>query len=365
MPNCQPAESSCLDTAVGYPQLQELIDSHRIFLARYRAMREKPEFVDLVEPASPDDELPSYVDLSQGQRLSLLAAAARFNAGDRVGAIGELEKESAFHRRLAAENRTLLVKMLSYAYLQRDALFVADVARKMSPKKEMALWRRLEALVRAPTKDELDVVAPLRQEFAQSMGWMQTRRYVRMSDSYYALQKTFPGGVGTRPWWDPIAPYLYRPHHSVNLFAAKVNIWLTVAEHPAKEYFKATETARERVRMLTPGALAGAILNPVGRNHPNLRGDPIDYFCRMHAHGGVLTLVRLQVKLRAAGISKPEAVVTALASPLGRTHPDPFTDEPMRFDPKTGTIGFEAQYKCISGASRPLVNRYGRMALPL
>jgi len=365
MPQCPSADSSCLDAAAGYPKLQELIDSHRVFLARYRAMREKPEFVDLVETASPDDELPGFLYLFQGQRLSLLAAALRFNAGDRVGAIGELEEENAFHRRMAAGSRTLIVKMLSYAALEKDALFVAEIAREMSPKKETALWRRLEALVRAPTKDELNIVPALRQESGQNMRWMQTRRHVRMSDSYYALAKTFPGEIGTRPWWDPIAPYLYRPHHGVNLYAAKVSIWLTVAEHPGKEYFKATETARERVRMLTPGALAGAILNPVGRNHRHLNADLVDYICRMHGHDGVLTLARLQVKLRAAGISKPEAVVTALASPLGRSHADPFTSEPMGFDPKTRTIGFEAQPKCVSGASRPLLSRYGRMALPL
>ena len=365
VPDCRPAESSCLKAAAGHPQLLELIESHRVFLARYRAMREKSEFIDLMEVASPDDEYPSYWELFQGQRLSFLVAAVRFNAADRAGALAELEKENAFHRRMAVGSRTLLVKMLSYAALERDALFAADMARQMPPKRDAALWRRLETLVRAPTKDELDVVPNLRVTFAQDMRWMQTRRYVRLSDSYYALsERVSPGELGTRPWWDPVAPYLYRPNHSLNLYAAKVKIRLTVAEHPSKDYYRATKEAGDRVKILDPGMLGSMIVNPIGRRHPNLQAGEIDYICRMHGHSGVLTLVRLQSKLRASGISTPEAVREVLASPLGSSHADPFTGEPMRFDAENRTIGFATEVKCISGASRALI-RDGRIALPL
>jgi hypothetical protein len=85
----------------------------------------------------------------------------------------------------------------------------------------------------------------------------------------------------------------------------------------------------------------------------------------MHAFAGVQRLVHLQVMLRATGISKPEEVLAALAGPLGRSHLDPFTGKPMRFDARTRTIGFDTQPKYISGPARALVERYGRMALPL
>jgi hypothetical protein len=363
LPDCRPAESSCLNATAGHPLLLELVEGHQVFLARYRAMREKPEFIDLLELASPDDEFPSYFNLVQGQRLSFLVAAIKFNAGDHAGAIAELEKENAFHRRMGVGGRTLILKMVSYAVLERDALFVADIARKMAPKKEGPLWRRLETLVRPPTKDELDVVPSLRVDFAQSMRWMQTRRYVRMSDSYYALAKTYPE-IGTRPWWDPVAPYLYRPNDSLNLFAANMNVWLTVAARPSKDYYKATKAAGEQVQALAPGLPASLIINPVGRRHPNLRAGEIDYICRMHGHSGVLALVRLQTKLRAEAISKPEAVRAALAGALGSSHADPFTGEPMVFDPGNMTIGFATEVKCIGGGSRALI-RDGRLALPL
>jgi len=361
MPWCRPEESSCLDAAARYPHLQDLIDSHRVFLLRYRAMREKPEFVSLLVRDSPADPLPAYQEIFQGQRLSLLTAAVRFNAGDRAGAIRELEKENAFHRRFAAQSRTLIDKLISYAALDRDALFIAEIARRISPD-ETALWPRLKALARAPTKDELDVVPPLKQETASTIRWMQTRRYVRLPDSYYGPE---PWLIGARPWWDSFAPYLYRPHQSVNLYAARVKIMLAVAERPSTEFFKASEAAQGKSRALAPGILSGTILNPVGRNHYHLNHDYVEYIGRMHGFAGVYTLVRLQVTLRATGISKPEEVRAALAGPLGRSHPDPFTGESMRFDPSTGTIGFDTQPKYTSGVARTLVKRYGRMALPL
>ena len=80
---------------------------------------------------------------------------------------------------------------------------------------------------------------------------------------------------------------------------------------------------------------------------------------------GVQTLAWLLVNLRAKGITKPEDVTAALGGPLGQAHPDPFTGKPMRFDPQTGTIGFDIETEHLSGVARPIRERYGRMALPL
>ena len=80
---------------------------------------------------------------------------------------------------------------------------------------------------------------------------------------------------------------------------------------------------------------------------------------------GVQALARLVVKLRAEGISKPVDVAAALAGPIGQEHADPFTGKPMRFDPSTGTVGFEVENEYLSGVTRAQRERYGRMALRL
>ena len=43
----------------------------------------------------------------------------------------------------------------------------------------------------------------------------------------------------------------------------------------------------------------------------------------------------------------------------------PFTGKPMRFEPQTGTIGFDIETEHLSGVARPIRERYGRMALLL
>jgi len=46
-------------------------------------------------------------------------------------------------------------------------------------------------------------------------------------------------------------------------------------------------------------------------------------------------------------------------------HPNPFTGKPMRFDEKTGTIGFDAPATLMSYAGKQLIAKYGRVAIPL
>jgi hypothetical protein len=163
-----------------------------------------------------------------------------------------------------------------------------------------------------------------------------------------------------------VSPYLYRPHQTVNWFAARCPFFLAAAEQPSSELFRAAEAARGRARALDPAPVARMILNPVGWNHPLISNcDFTDYIARAHGRAGVQTLVQLLVRLHARGITRSQDVAATLAGPLGRAHADPFTGEPMRYDPATQTIGFDAEAKHISGAARHMRKRYGRMALRL
>jgi hypothetical protein len=263
---------------------------------------------------------------------------------------------------MAAGATTLIDKMIAFAALDRLALFAAELARR-APPGDVAFWRALEPALSPLTKAELDVVPSLRRDYANTVRWMQTRRYVRLSD---AVWEALAWSGKKRPWWDPVAPYLYRPHQTVNRFAARCGIFLAVAERPSNEFFRALEEARERAQSLDPGPIARLVFNPAGWNHPMLEGcDDADYVARAHGRAAVQTLARLQASLRAKGIVKSEDVAAALAGPLGHAHADPFTGEPMRYDPSTQTLGFFIQAKYLSGVTRFLHQRYGRMAVPL
>jgi hypothetical protein len=364
LPKCQLGDGSCLDAASRSPRLREVIEEHETLLRRYRAMRERPVFIELMDPDSPDDELASYLSAFQAQRLAFFDAALRFAAGERPAAARELEREFLFWSRVARDSRSLLSKMLAVAGLDRTLLFTADLARKM-PRSDAALWRRLEAMLQPPTAAELDITEPARQEIARQVRWMQTRRFVRMSDRMYKLSSDLDGVARSRPWWDAVTPYLYRPNQNVNLYAAQTAIVSGITAYPATEFHAAHRSLLERARALEPAPWHRLFFSPIGAWYFLLGFyDFADYLGRLHGHAAVHNLVHLQLRLRAAGITRPAEVARALDGPLGRAYPYPFTGKPVNFDPKRSTLGFELEPKYVSGAPRGLM-RNSKLALPL
>lgn len=200
----------------------------------------------------------------------------------------------------------------------------------------------------------------MRRENARRLRWMLDRQSARLANPAYAYSS-----YGEPPWWDPVAPYLYRPNQSVNWLAASMALFIRAGERPPQEWSAALNEARTRSKRLEPGPIRRVIFNPAGWNHPHLAADYGEYAARVHSRANIQTLARLIVKLREAGISQPERVEAALAGPLGQANADPFNGERFRFDPRTRTIGFEAESKHISGGVRPMRDRYGRMAIPL
>ena len=371
IPKCNPAESSCLKAAGKVPSLQGLLENQRVFLQRYRAMRAKPEFANLQVQKLPFDETPGYGVIIDGQNLSLLKAAMQFNSGDYAGAIDELERESAFHRRMAEGSINLIEKMIAVLALSKDVFFAAELARHIAPG-ETQLWPRLTMLTRPLTPDELAIAPVLRREMAFGMRYMQTRRHVRLPDFMYEVAKDNPADfdyIGSRPWWEWFKPYLYRPHQYVNDYAVNARLVLGVAAAPSTEFLAANRELPLKFDAMRPSWLAGVILNPVGRNHYfsgySFTSAYSSYVGRMHGIAGLYTLVHLQVALRARGALTPEQVAEALSGPMGSAHLDPFAGKPMVFDAKTQTIGFEALAKYFSGSIATQAERQGRMAIPL
>jgi hypothetical protein len=305
-----------------------------------------------VEAAAANPQLARAIE-SHGTFLTVLTVAHRFRAGDRGGALTELERDVAFYRKVLREATWIIDKMVAVAALDRASAFATELARH-APRGDAVVWHRLERLLAPHTREDLQLTAVIRREDAMMVRWMLDRDHARHWDP------------AAKPWWDALAPYFYRPHQSLNLHATRRNLFVRASGAPLREIPAALETARERSRALEPGLVKRYVFSPAGWNHPNLDYEFSDYVERMHTCAAVQTLARLIVTLREKGISKPEAVEAALAGPIGEAHLDPFTGERMQFDPRTRTVGFERPHmKHISGGLRNLRGRYGRMALPL
>jgi hypothetical protein len=331
-----PGVKSFLELAAGMPELAQLIAKYDVPLARYRAMREKPEYVDLYYPARLESSSPAGI--LNLQHLVLLSAAAKANAGNLEGAVRELELENAFQRKAAAASPTLLQKMIAVASLQRNALFISDLVRT-NAKSIAPFLPRLEALVHPLSAAEADMAKVLRMDAGS---WASV---LQKSD---ALVPLIPD-MG-RHWWNGMIPLFYRPGETVNLFAARSALLRKVADVPAPQYLKAADEAMRQARALAPQGPANYIVNPVGRGALDTFSeseafDNLPYIARVHDTQGLYALVALQLKLRAAGAVKPEAIAAALAGPLGTTRLDPYTEKPMTYDPKTNSLGYESQSK--------------------
>jgi hypothetical protein len=367
---CKPMDR-CLQHAADNPELVALSVRPDEFLERYRAMRAKPEFVDLEDPQTPDDPLPPYQALFRGQTRSLMIAGSGAMRRDLHGAVSELEAENRFHRRIAAGARSLITKMVALSVLNRDAAFASELAR--IPEAPEPLLARLKTIVRPLTETELDVRKSLTVDRAYKIAWMQTRRFVRLPDHYYESLKALHGRDERRPLWEPVAPYLYRPRQTVNLLAAQSDILLAVGDLPPTEYVSAAQSAVARATALAPETIAAALVNPVGNGHPyasvipGMSGNADDitpYFGRAHVTQGLYSAVSLQIALRQAGIMSAVAVGEALDGPIFKAYLDPFTGKPMRFDEKTRTVGFESPVGS-GGVVDAMRERYGRVAVEL
>ena len=365
-------EPSCLKHVADNPHLVQLSIQAKDFAARYLTMRGKPLFVDLHDTNGPDDLIPGYGNMIWGQGRSLIIAANLANQGKLEAAVAELEVENAFHRRVASGARSLLVKVVALSCLNNDALFASELAR-VPGRQSAALLGRLKAIVRPLADAESDMRKVVELERALMISWMRTRNFVRLSDEHYRVFSSYNNRSESRPWWDPVAPYLYRPHQSVNRYAAQIEILLRVAAMPPKDFAAGAAAAEAEAKALLPRGLARELVNPVGTNHPLLAVTPAafgdsnlitPYIGRAHVTQALYTLVTLQIALRQAGVAGPSAIERALDGPLFKAHPDPFTGQPMLFDAKTRTIGFDPPVR-VSAAIGLVRERYGRIAVEL
>jgi len=347
---------SVLEQALGIPELAQLVTKHELPLARYRAMREKPEYVDLYYPTRPDSLLlPGILNL---QQLAFLAAAAKAFAGDLEGAVRELEQENAFHRKAAAGSPNVTQKMIAASSLQRNALFISDVVRS-NPDALARFLPRLEALVRPLSAAEADMAKVLHSDAATwALALQKTDALVTMVTDL------------DPHWWNGMPSLFYRPRETVNLFAARSAQMRKVGDVPATQYLKAADEAVAQAHALSPRGPASQLVNPVGRGIVESFSEPeafgtLTYVGRVHDTQGLLALVALQIGLRAASATTPEAIVAALAGPLGKERPDPYSGRPMTFDPKTNSLGFESQSKSSTDLVALKKRFGGRVAIAL
>lgn len=357
VPWCAPEKQSCLAVAREKGEaLARLLEDNREMLARYRTMRDKPAYEEAYFSPRADALLPPYHLIPNSQSLALLSEIRQATAGDLDGAIGELEREAAFHGRLAASARHLIGKSVAAVMIARDALVLSDLiaANKagIAPygARIQAMARRLEAdlaLREAPPSWEIYVGATQAVE-------LRRRAPYGSPDA--------PGNVLI----DTLGALIYRPNASANDLVAKHKEQLAILGKGPLNFDQALAIAGEATRRLESPSWTDVLRNPVGSLLLSL--SPVSYgefFARAYNVAGLLRLVALQAAVVARGIESPEAIARFLASEAAKPYADPFTGKPMAWDGSARQLYFQPRGRG-AGWIEALKTRYqGRIAVTL
>jgi len=329
---CQPAKAPCLKAAAAHRDLGE---QNRSIAGRHAQIRGEPGFAELYVPLALESEFPGYHVLIQGQQLVLLDASLRAAAGDVAGAMDEIDRSIAFHRRVMAGARTILGKMIGSTLLSRDLLLLAEIL-DADPAAAAAHPERLAAMLRPIDETERSLTEPIRSEYRAQA---------------FVLSKLGREGFDGLGMPKALTPWLFQRNATVNALAVRLRADLAAIGGKGPAAAPASEAEDGLV-----------VKNPVGHwLLTNARPDLHVYRGRTDDLVALVDLVRLQHALLAAGVTTAEAVGAALAGELGRTHTDPRNGQPFVFDATSGTIGFVPSGK---GWSADLAQRMqGRVAV--
>lgn len=324
---CNPAAQSCL-AAVPADAIA-LLKGQALALERYRTMQAQPRYVELYVPDRVESAYPSFGPLLGGQAVSLLAMAVAAHAGNIRAALDGVEREMAFHRRMAAGSRSLPGKMVANTLLARDVLFLSDLMREkrdvLAPHLD-----RIATLMRPLSAEEGSLAAAHRSDTAALV------RYMLSVDRAQIARD-----AGASAWWTNLAAIGYQRNATANHLARQLAGKIAVDEAPASSYRKmlAAEIARAK-KAVEPGIFR-MLVNPTGRILVDVAAPVQSGFTgRMHDLRALFALVSLQGALLAAGAHTPEAVAGALGSDAYAAYRNPYTGEAMSHDAQSRTLYF-------------------------
>ncbi|MBI4207644.1 MAG: hypothetical protein HY527_21700 [Betaproteobacteria bacterium] len=357
VPWCWPEKQFCLALAREKGEaLARLLEDNRKMLARYRTMRDKPVFDDAYLSPRADAWFPPYQLIPNSHSLALLTVIRQAAAGDLDGAIGELERETAFHGRFAASARYLIGKSVAAVLIARDALVLSDLIA--TSKGGIAPYgARIEAMTRRLEADLTLREAPLTWEiYVSATQAMELRRRPPYGSP------DAPGNVLI----DTLGALIYRPNASVNALVASHQEQLAILGKGPLNFDQALAKAEEATRRLESPSWIDVLRNPVGSLLLSL--SPLSYgefFARAYNVAGLLRLVALQAAVVARGIESPEAIAQFLASEAAKPYADPFTGKPMAWDGASRQLYFQPRGRG-AGWIEALKTRYqGRIAVTL
>lgn len=304
------------------------VQEDQLLLDRYRALYSYAYFRETIKPKP---TAPFYSAPATIAALARSQAAWMALHGNPDEALRRLNQDTAFWRRVLADSRVLVNRMIAAAVIQANARLVSEIVGTFRlPTDTLQI---AAVAVRPLTDHEKDISEVFRYEFAFGI-YMLSRID---SQSHHTSCDSDSWDMCLLEWL--IAGSLLKPNATINLSFEKFNRVAQISKLSAPMFLEQAEKAREHDR---DGLFVEwhFVYNPAGKILNSIAGDSLyyRYIGRMHNLDGFLRLTSLHVDIKRQNIRDDQ--IPDFLMKTGPNLRNPYTVEPMQWNATKKLIYF-------------------------
>lgn len=301
------------------------------YVQRYRALRNYPHFEETTTPAGFAPFIDWQTVLVLGELVDASIAFDMEHPERRAAALAELQQEITLWRRVGREADFLIDRMLIAVLLHHKYRLLSELLTDYPAIADQ--HRALVAQMTAPlTLADTDLGRVLNGEFR--VGALEVENMVQEPK---LTPRIGPDQEPSR-WTEKLALRLcMRPTATLNLIFSQLTRSGNFYAQSASQIASRTDAIFEtyQISYLDPRLW---LYNPMGKILVSLPGSTQSYSLRLHDLAGYTRLLELQRQIAAAQL--PDERVGPLLASVDASLRDPYSGQPMTFDPVSRTISF-------------------------
>ena len=340
-PLCDIERENCLLTYQKMPAEIELeIADRKVFLERYRSIRNYEEFVSANSKITETTAIPNWRPVRRMSELVNASIALDMRVKTRQqSALAELATEIRIWKKIVSANDWLITQMIAVVELHRKYRLASEIMNAYP--EVVGRFPELMKTISEPIPvADAKIVAAVKTEARVSMQFLWNSGRQDKSISLGNHDRSLTDGL-----LGPIGPKVaYQPLASINDAYAGFTTVVSHVSKPPKEYLATDAAFRKELAQITRLQPKDLFFNFAGRL--GLSSGLLDfsnYYFRIYDLVGLSRLVDLQRHLIAAKVP-PDRVVESLRS-HGADLMDPYTEQPMQWNAASSQLSFELHGK--------------------
>ncbi len=314
-------------------------EEYKIYLARYRKIREYQDFGLALSQASTQTPIPPWNQIIRISDLVDGSIAARIKLkNSQQAALEELAAEIASWRRLLQSNDWLITQMISVVTLGRKYALASEIMNA-HPDVVTAYPASIAKITAPLSPKETSVVTSVGAEARMVVG---TFRGMEAKGRF--LEDSFFVGMPGPPLLAAFAAGGFRANATLNESFRYFKELLQFMAKSPKEVLEGHQTVMKQQEKKGRFSPQDIFYNPVGRIMNSI--SPPNYFeyaFRVDDIIGTSRLLDLQRRVIEAGIAPDK--VTSFVAAAGPGLMDPYTEKPMQWDATTKRLSFVGHSK--------------------